>query len=398
MRSRSFQSRREAQGFDNELKARRYRGEALPRASRQTLAEAWADWRRLVAPQKAESTRRNYDAIWRAHIAGTGFDGHRLTELAAEPQLIDELLATLEQRGVGPASRRKALIVLSAVLPQCVKWRKVSDNPVRHAVKVSAARQRPARPFPPIVIERVRDEIRRRATKDASGLRAVGDAALVSLLAYGGLRPQEALALRWADIGKRSLHIEKAISFGNEKDTKTGAIRTVPLPPPVRTDLAEWRRAQGRPPDDALVFPARNGEPWSHAAWNNWRGRVWRPAIAQLANAEAALESLRRVRPYDCRASFVSLHLRAGASPLEVAQWAGHSPQVMFRHYAAVIEELVGEPRISVGRQIALAREALASKPEEEVKELVAAGVLSSAQVPAEAKGVAVRTSAEVVP
>ena len=37
--------------------------------------------------------------------------------------------------------------------------------------------------------------------------------------------------------------------------------------------------------------------------------------------------------------SFVSLHLRAGASPLEVAQWAGHSPAVMFKHYANVIEE-----------------------------------------------------------
>ena len=48
----------------------------------------------------------------------------------------------------------------------------------------------------------------------------------------------------------------------------------------------------------------------------------------------------------------MSLHLRAGASPLEVAAWAGHSPHVMFQHYANVIEELVGEPRLSAEEQI----------------------------------------------
>ena len=60
--------------------------------------------------------------------------------------------------------------------------------------------------------------------------------------------------------------------------------------------------------------------------------------------------------PYDCWGSFVSLHLRAGASPLEVAQWAGHSPAVMFKHYANVIEELVGEPRLPAEEQIKRAR------------------------------------------
>ncbi|MGH8325926.1 MAG: tyrosine-type recombinase/integrase [Steroidobacteraceae bacterium] len=386
MRSRTFQSRRDAQGFDTDLKARRFRGEPLPRASRQTLAEAWKDWQRLVGPEKAESTRRNYEAIWRAHVARDGFDQHRLTELATDPQLIDELLALMSRRGVGLASRRKTLIVLSAVLTQCVKWKKISDNPVRHAVKVSSARQRAARPFPPIVIERIRAEIAARATKDGSGNRAAGDALLVSLLAYAGLRPQEALALRWSDIGERALIIDKAVSFGTEKATKTGANRTVPIAPPLRADLREWKRSQERPRDDAPLFPTRSGDLWSHSAWNNWRGRVWRVAVEHLAAADPSLEPLQRVRPYDCRASFVSLHLRAGASPLEVAQWAGHSPQVMFRHYAAVIEDLVGEPRVSVGKQIALARELLATRPDREVVDLVAAGMRPTSEVPPAAR------------
>lgn len=55
----------------------------------------------------------------------------------------------------------------------------------------------------------------------------------------------------------------------------------------------------------------------------------------------------------------MSLHLRAGASPLDIAAWAGHSPQVMFKHYANVIEELVGEPRLAADEQIVRARSAV---------------------------------------
>ena len=62
---------------------------------------------------------------------------------------------------------------------------------------------------------------------------------------------------------------------------------------------------------------------------------------------------------------FVSLHRRAGASPLEVAAWAGHSTQVMFRHCAAVIEELNDGPRIPVEEQIARARDVVEDKPAE---------------------------------
>lgn len=86
---------------------------------------------------------------------------------------------------------------------------------------------------------------------------------------------------------------------------------------------------------------------------------MWRPALQRLAATDQALAWLATARPYDCRGSFVSLHLRAGASPLEVASWAGHSPAVMFSHYAGVIQELVGEPALSAEEQIERARTAI---------------------------------------
>ena len=125
----------------------------------------------------------------------------------------------------------------------------------------------------------------------------------------------------------------------------------------------------GNPGEDELVFPGHGG-PGSRTQANNWRARVWKPVLEGLAT-EKRLAHLADAIPYDCRGSFVSLHLRVGASPLEVARWAGHSPQVMFQHYANVIEELVDEPRIPVEEQIQRARDVVEDKPAEEPDDLL---------------------------
>lgn len=93
------------------------------------------------------------------------------------------------------------------------------------------------------------------------------------------------------------------------------------------------------------------------------RARVWRPVLESLAT-EKRPEHLATAVPYGCRGSFVS--------PLEVAAWAGHSPQVMFSHYANAIEELVGEPRIPVEEQIKRARDVVEDTPSEELDNLAA--------------------------
>ena len=51
------------------------------------------------------------------------------------------------------------------------------------------------------------------------------DATLISVLAYAGLRPQEALALRWRDVGERTLMVNAQ---------KTGQRRNVRLLAPLR--------------------------------------------------------------------------------------------------------------------------------------------------------------------
>jgi Phage integrase family len=162
----------------------------------------------------------------------------------------------------------------------------------------------------------------------------LGDATLVSVLAYAGLRPGEALALQWRDVQERTLVIERALALGDVKLTKTGQARAVRLLAPLGADLAEWRLACGRPGDSELVFPTRDGRPWTDSHWRNWRKRVFKPAAMKA--------ELERFRPYDLRHAFVSLLLAERRSVLEVAKQAGHSPTMTLTTYGHVIEELEG--------------------------------------------------------
>ena len=153
--------------------------------------------------------------------------------------------------------------------------------------------------------------------------------------------------------------------------TKTKKARTAPLVGPLGEDLREWRAARGDPADTCLVFPAPSGGYWSRSTYNNWRGRVWSAAIEHVIEGDPNLGGFSDARPYDCRASFISLQLLAGFSPLQVAAWAGHSARVMFDHYAGIIEDLEGAERVAPDVLISNARAVLAEQPKERVRELV---------------------------
>jgi integrase len=94
----------------------------------------------------------------------------------------------------------------------------------------------------------------------------------VSVLAYARPRPQEALALSWEDIGKRTLYLNA---------NKTDSERSVRLLDPLRQDLLEWRMACGRTGDREPVFTGQDGERWTAQGYNQWRGRVFIPAVEQ---------------------------------------------------------------------------------------------------------------------
>ena len=231
---------------------------------------------------------------------------------------------------------RQALELLGAILQRAVEAERITANPTRLVRKARRPRREEVRPLAPTTIEAMRASL---------GLR---DATLISVLAYAGLRPGEALALRWRDVRERTLLVERALSLGREEDTKTRRHRTVRLLAPLRADLARWRLAARRPSDATLVFPGHDGEAWSEAAYQSWRRR----AFARAARASGVDDAT----PYTLRHSFASLLLHEGRSVIYVARQLGHDARLTLTRYGHVIDELDEQPHLEAEAAIRAAR------------------------------------------
>lgn len=171
----------------------------------------------------------------------------------------------------------------------------------------------------------------------------------ISVLAYAGLRPSEALGLRCGDVRDQTLLIQPAISLGEESDTKTRQHRAVGLLAPLAADLRLWRMAAGRPSDSELVFPGKEGQPGTQAAYQSWRRRAF--------NRATLAAGLAHTRPYDLRHSFASLLLHEGRSAIYVARQLGHDARLTLTRHGHVIDELEEDtPQIEAEAAIANAR------------------------------------------
>ena len=252
-RSKVVGRKRDADAMQAEIVRRKRTGELdLIRGGNETLADFAEEWWQLYAvPNLAERTKRSYAGLWDRHVLPR-LGSMRLN--AITPEAVERYRAELESAGVGQPTVYRALSLLQGVLQRAVEWRRIARNPVKLVRKLSARRQRRVRPLPPSRVEGLRAAARQRRRHGER------DAALISVLAYAGLRPQEAMALRWGDVRDRTLLIDKgADGQGGVKSTKNRQSRTVALLGPLAHDLAEWRLRSGRPADEALVYPNLQG-------------------------------------------------------------------------------------------------------------------------------------------
>ena len=334
-RSRTFDRKGDALNFAAELRRREQLGtiDTLD-SGRVTLAEYVATtWAKTYAFDLAEKTRTTYGHLYDKHILP---ELGQLTLREITPEVVARWQADRLAAGSGPVAVRYALKLLGSILQRAVEAQHIDTNPTRAVRRASLPRKSEVRPLAPSAVERMRAAASPR------------DATLISVLAYAGLRPGEALALRWGDVRDKTLLVEKAISLGVEKDTKTTAHRTVDLLPPLRADLREWRLRCGRPPKTELIFPARNGGPWTESAYRSWRRKAFRRAL------DAA--SIDSARPYDLRHSFASLLLHEGTSVIKVARQLGHDARLTLSTYGHVIDELDGQGLVGAEVAIASAR------------------------------------------
>lgn len=323
----------DAQRLDGEIRRAKKIG---PLALAQVLGDGdplntWRDdrWRAEHGARLEPSTLARYDRTWTTHVAPE-LGELPITRVTAE--VLGDWQARLLHRGVTTESMRSARTALSTVLSYAAAKGGLPANPLSNVPPPPRGRPRAVRPLPPAAVELVRHEMLQRAdgcAKTSTRAReAARDAALVSLMAYGGLRPGELRGLIWDDLRDRTMLIERAVDHtGRVKATKTRHIGTVELLEPLATELDALRDILQPLPGEHLT-----GVIWDKRDWERWRRTRWRPAVTA-----AGIEPV--PRPYLLRHSFASLLIAAGRSTPRVAEQMRHSPLVTAQVYAHVFDE-----------------------------------------------------------
>ncbi|MEA2127943.1 MAG: hypothetical protein QOJ85_834 [Solirubrobacteraceae bacterium] len=331
-RSRVIGRKRDAEAFEAEIKRRTRLGVlAVMDAGRELLDDyVIGTWARSHAAHLALRTRQTYTSTYDRHISP------RLGDLPLrdiDAERIAVFQGELIRAGVGPHAIRKAMMLLGAILQRAAEGRRIAYNPQRVVRRAPMPLAQEVRPLAPATVERMRA-----AASDR-------EAAILSVLAYAGLRPGELRILRWRDVRTRTLLVTAE---------KTRSRRTVRLLAPLAEDLWVWRGVSGEPHLGALMFPAENGDVWSANGFEKWRRR----RFALLLDAGG----LDRGRPYDLRHSFASLLLHEGRDVIYVARQLGHGAELTLRTYGHVIEELEDAPQLSAEEAINLARLSVGGK------------------------------------
>lgn len=269
------------------------------RQTKDTFDE-WADeWLKIVKPQLAETTHREYrNSLSRFREAwGT----KRLADLTA-----NDIITTLAGIDLAAKSFNNIISPLRALLALAHKLGKTHINLAEHVEQRRKEQADGPDPLSHVEIDRV---------LDASGdWRNYFEAAI-----YTGMRPSEQIALSWGDVDldARTITVRAARVRGIDKTTKTASVRTVRLPQRALAALKRQRPVSGL---GERVFlhpvsrtPFADTQPPSDA----WK------RILKLAGVRA-----RDAR--QTRHTYATLMLLAGVKPGFVSRQMGHANSQMF--------------------------------------------------------------------
>jgi len=324
--------------FDRKIDAERWlrhqlssidRGEWIDPALRRTrfgeLAERWLPTIAALRPK----TRANYESLLRSHVLPTFGE----VELAGINRVVArEWLAGLQAAGLSASRTRQARQVLSSILELAVDGGYLVANPAR-GLKVQGGQEREMLHLDASQVKSLFDATEE--LRPGSGLLVQ---ILVQILAYGGLRWGEAVAIRRGrcDLLRSKLMVRESLSevrghlyFG---PTKTHEDRVIVLPKFLREAMAVHLAQYVAPETDTLVFTSPKGEP---LRISNWRRRVWRPACEASGMPDG-------LRIHDLRHTSASLLVSAGANVKVVQRHLGHSTatQTLDRYAHLFTEDL----------------------------------------------------------
>lgn len=284
----------------------------------------------------------------------------------ADPGLVRDLLDVATSRLDGKRAATSTVLrnktILQNALDYAVELKLLTGNPIK-GLKWKL-------PKTTYEVDRrsVVNHVQARALLDAVGKQSRSGPRLVAffgVMYYTALRPEEVVNLRghnvtlpdlvrneetgeWEEPADAwgELHFAIAAPFAGREWTDDGTLReeralkhrpdghtrTVPCPPALTRILrAHLAAPHGKGPDGRLFWGEQGGE----LPGITYR-RAWQKARkAAFTDQEHASPLARRV--YDLRHACVSTWLNAGVPATQVAEWAGHSVEVLLRIYAKCI-------------------------------------------------------------
>lgn len=304
-RSRTFDRKLDADRFWQGAETDKARGEwADPRLARTTY-RVWAEqWMATTVHLKPKTTA-GYEGLLRTQILPTFGDNHlgRIDPLEVKAWIADKVAA-----GQSPSRIRQAYRVFSATMKAAVEAGYLVKTPCV-GVKLPRLPKTHVR-----FLEGAQVETLVAATDEHYRT-------LIYLLAYGGLRWGEAVALRrrHCELLRSRLRVVDSLAevkgelhFG---PTKTHAQRFVTVPGFLRDRLAEHLAARPADPD-ALVFVDTKGGPVRHTPF--WY-RTWAPARAALPG------ELAQLKVHELRHTCAALLIAKGAHVKAIQEHLGHS-------------------------------------------------------------------------
>jgi len=271
----------------------------------------------------------------------------------ADPEVLrpvlDALTVRLDGKPYAPSVVSRRRKILSTTVEYAVERKLLTKNPIP-ALKWTAPRTVHA-----VDRRSVANPVQARTllaavgTQQRSGPRLV---AFFGCLYFAAMRPEEAVALAKHNLslpekGWGELTIDTAEPHAGKEWTDSGAnrdrrqlkqrargeSRTVPCPPELTALLHSHIKQFGTKDDGRLFTGERNGNELPKLtivrAWQRARAEVFTPEMATTPLAGT---------PYDLRHAAVSTWLNGGVPAVTVAEWAGHSVEVLLKIYAKCLD------------------------------------------------------------
>ena len=316
--SKQFNNKKEAEKYLTKISHEKNTN-TFADSGKMTVAEHMETWLETVVKNRVkEKTYLDYKNRVKLYIT-PAIGKVKLSKL--EPRRIQILYSDMIEEGLSSRSVRYVHTLIRNSLQQAVKWGYLYRNPADMVTDELPKRER--KEMKVLTSEQVK------VFMEASVYSIMKP--LFSLLITSGMRPSEALGLKWTDVDYKNnrVTVNRTLTrftkggWKLEEPKTSKSRRTIPLPSSTMADLKEHgikqaeeilKAKEGKYNKQDFVFAANNGEPLK---LNNVLNRHFKPLLEQAG--------LPDMRLYDLRHTCATLLLSAGENPKVVSERLGHS-------------------------------------------------------------------------